>query len=70
LISENYLCFLEEELAVFLDVLLSVRRELWLQQDGALPRFGSQATEFPSHYFQNRLIARQVPVAGHRCHLT
>jgi len=42
LTSEGYLCFLEDELPYLLDDDPShVRRELWLQQGGTPPHFGS-----------------------------
>jgi hypothetical protein len=45
------------------NVPLHIRRESWLLQDGATPRFGRQITAFLSIHFQNRWSGRQDPVA-------
>jgi hypothetical protein len=64
LASDGYLRFLKVELSVLLeDVPLQIRRQLWLQQDGALRHFGRHVTAFLNQYFTNRSTGRQGPVA-------
>jgi hypothetical protein len=46
---------------VLLDVPLHIRRELWLQKDGAPPHFGRHVTAFLNQRFQSRWIGRQGP---------
>jgi hypothetical protein len=65
LVSKHYLYILEDELPLLLeDVHFHIRQNLWLQQDGTFPYFGSQVTAHLSVFKAIRLGGR-IHLPGH-----